>query len=343
MALRTRNIEKYRLNGVRTFTTIEALLASPIRPGLNSVKSNNRFFDFFFEDRGSNVTLVAFHAALGTKTEHYPIFSGHNFAKELGVNLLSFADPACGGAESMLTFWHQSTKRVDSSAFIVDIVKNIVNSSSGRNLIFFGSSAGGFAALRYSALFAGSVCVVMNPRIELESKPYRFDSYSRRAFPGWLPEQVAKRFPTSMSNYYSIPRKNKVFYLQNSNDELYFNFHFMPFKVATKSRDNIQFKIENWGKGHVVPPKNEYMDLLKQLVSSAPNWSSRPDGFINGGMIDNDGSQHTPSKSVAVIHQEIERIHSQINDIDKKSVAPELRQILQVAYSDLEMLIKDLA
>ncbi|MGP5032339.1 hypothetical protein ACTXJG_13010 [Glutamicibacter arilaitensis] len=274
MQNRTRNIKKHSSRGRRVFEDLDSAIQAGLSDGLTIIKSNGRYFDYYFEDRGSSVTLVTFHAAIGPNTVEYPIFTGSRFAEKLNVNLLAFADAACGGAEKLLTFWHQSTKRVPSGKIIPQIIDLTQRTGHEKHLIFFGSSAGGYAALHYSTFFPNSVSMVMNPRIELLGKPHRFNEYSQRAYPGWEPETVARKIPTSMSNWYSKGRENTVFYLQNSGDKVYYNNHYSPFEAATRGQANIHFKIHNWGNGHIVPPANEYMDPLESLVEHAPNWKS---------------------------------------------------------------------
>lgn len=227
-----------------------------------------------YMDRGANVTLVTFHAALSPNTGEYPIFSGSRFSEELEVNHLAFADPACGSAESLLTFWHMSTKRVDSQSIIPKIIEHSTSGDTSQNLIFFGSSAGGFAALNYSASFPGSLAFVMNPRIDLEGLPHRFDSYAAVAYPGWKPKAVSRKISTNMADHYSQQRKNTVVYLQNSQDPVYFDHHFSPFMKATSGNINIHAKVRDWGEGHVLPPKTEYIEPLRKLCEVAPNWNA---------------------------------------------------------------------
>lgn len=274
MCPRTRNLRPHQIHGLNKYDSLSDLLSSPLQNGVSSFLANNRWFDVMHMDRGANVTIVTFHAALAQSTEEYPVFSGGRFAEEIGANHLAFADSACGSAESMLTFWHMSTKRVDAQSFIPRIIKHASSGDEPRYLIFFGSSAGGFAALNYSALFPGSIAFVMNPRIDLQGPPLRFDNYSAVAYPGWGPGEVAKKIPTNMAAHYSQPQGNMVAYLQNSQDPIYYNHHFAPFMKATLGNINIHTKVRAWGEGHVLPPKKEYVEPLKRLCLVAPDWQA---------------------------------------------------------------------
>jgi hypothetical protein len=256
---------------------------------LTSIMTNNRWFDVLYVDRGADVTLVAFHSALASKTTDYPIFSSHKMSEGLDVNYLGFADPVCGSAESLRTGWHLGSKRVNSQLFIPAIIKHAIASRSGKHLIFFGSSAGGFAAMNYSARFPGSTALVVNPRVDLFGWPNAsFPRYVTAAYPGASPERVAQMVPTSMADLYSRPQGNTVAYLQNLEDATYFDHHFRLFEAATTGRTDVFVKTRKWGHGHVVPPRDEFFLPLKALVANAPNWDlALADGFerrSNAGM-----------------------------------------------------------
>lgn len=251
-----------------------------MREGLTSILTNNRWFDVLYIDRGADVTFVSFHSALSPKTTDYPIFSGHKMSEGLEANFLGFADPVCGGVESLATGWHLGSKRVDAQRFIPAVIKHTLAGGSGKHLLFFGSSAGGFAALNYSAQFPGSVAVVVNPRVDLLAEPNKFPHYAATAYLGFTPDMVARKLPTSMPELYSRPRGNTVAYIQNQEDATYFEHHYRAFAEATSGRDDIFTKTRDWGPGHVVPPRDEYFLPLQALVANAPNWDrGLADGF----------------------------------------------------------------
>lgn len=279
MSMRTRDLSRYRDLPHLKHDSVEDVVAKPLQSSINSIKSNNRWFDFIYEDRGSDVTLIAFHAALSKKITSYPIFSSRGLAKKYDANYLGFADPACGSAESLPTFWHQSTKRVRSGHLIPRIIAHSLFSGSGKHPLFFGSSAGGFAALNYSAQFPGSATLVMNPRIDLLTQPNRFADYSASTYPGWSEEATKMRVQTNAAEIYRKQTNTTVAYIQNLQDSIYMDYHYRPFKEATVGNRNVYFRTGKWGKGHVVPPRDEFEKPLMQLIRCAPAWENALSGF----------------------------------------------------------------
>lgn len=275
MEARTRDIADMISSGHHKFDGLEDFLSrGEIKNGLHSIMTNNRWFDFFYEDRGAAVTLVTFNAALPATVTTYPMFSARPVAAELGVNFLGFADPAQGSAESLPTFWHLSTKRVDTLTLVPTVIQQLLEQQPDQRLVFFGSSAGGFGALYYSSLFAGSTSLVMNPRINVMHEPKRFPKYAAVAHPGSDRTRVARSLPYDMAALYEQPHGNQVAYLQNLQDPNYYRHHYSHFKKATEGREDVRFVTGNWGKGHVVPPRDVWAGELRTLVETAPHWGA---------------------------------------------------------------------
>jgi len=272
MAPRTRAVSAFTTRGHAVHTSLADVLEEPLQDGLTSIKTNNRWFDFVYEDRGADTTLVTFHAGMPQRAERYPIFSSRAIAEAIHANYLGFADPACGALESLPTFWHLGTKRVAAGRFIPAIINHVLATGTGKHLLFFGSSAGGFAALNYSAQFPESAVLVMNPRIDLLSEPNRFPGYAVTCFPGVDPKTLARQLPVSMSEAYAQSSGNTIAYLQNTEDDDYYWHHFVPFMAALGGKSDVYVHAEAWGAGHVVPPRDAYVEPMARLVREAPHW-----------------------------------------------------------------------
>ena len=277
--MRTRNTDKYNEFGHHIFSSLDEAVSIPLSDGLNTIETNEREFDYFYRDRGSNVTIVTFSAAMPQSMNEYPFFSGRKMTSELSANWLSFSDPANGGEENLPTFWHLGTGRINSAEIIPRIIQHALDTGSGKHLIFFGSSAGGFAALNYSRMFPGSAALVMNPRVNVLNEPKRLPKYGPFAFPGVDAVDLNKRLPLNLAKVYSAPQSNHVFYLQNLQDQNYTRHHYTHFKKSVEGRSEVQFITGNWGAGHVTPPRTAYIEPLKSLVQSAPRWSTTYDPY----------------------------------------------------------------
>lgn len=272
MYKRERDTTKFSDLGVNEYEDFEEFMSTPISEGLNTIRFGGRVFDFFYEDRGAPVTLVTFTAAVSPSFTKYPLFSSRPIARRLNTNYLAFSDPASGGDESLTTFWHLGTHEVPSGKVVPDIIRKVLAERVGEHLIFFGSSAGGFAALNYSAQFPGSAALVMNPRVSLLNAPKHASKFVPVAFPGVPRGDALKALPYNQATVYSEPQGNFVVYLQNMQDDNYRRHHYAHFVKAVGGRDDVHFVTENWGVGHIVPPLKTYEALLSDLAGVAPNW-----------------------------------------------------------------------
>lgn len=264
---RHRDTDQFVEDGVSRFKNLKSFLGKPVQTGLSSIMETNRWFDFFYEDRGSKVTFVVFPAAIPSTFEKYPFFTSRSMAENLGANYLCFADPAVGGDEGLSTFWYLDTRRVRTQTIIPEVIRHTLKTGSGEKLLFFGSSAGGFGALLYSSKFPGSSCLVLNPRIDLLARPVWFDEYASVVYPGWEISKIRERLPTNLAELYRRPHGNRVVYLQNTQDKNYFQNHYPQFEAVAKNRNDIEFVLGRWGEGHVVPPREEYMPRLRKMLA----------------------------------------------------------------------------
>ena len=260
-----RDITKFSTKGRSEYNSLEAMTATPLADGISSLRINSRWFDVLYEDRGSAVTIVAFHAATSRDKVSFPVFSGYEITKGINANYLGISDPLSGNEEALPVAWHLGSQLVDSAAIIPAIINHAIHSRSGDRLVFFGSSAGGFAALSYSSHFPGSTAFVLNPRIDLLSPPLSFGMYAKVAHPGVPHSIVEKKYNLNMADTYSARQKNFVFYIQNKNDPIYFNYHFKQFQKKINSRNNVLFRLGSWGQGHVVPPREIIFGTLRHF------------------------------------------------------------------------------
>lgn len=272
MRSRYRDVSAFIENGHTVHKTEQEMVDSPLSTGLTSVRSNGQWFDYVFQDHGADTTLITFSAAIPNSELVYPRFSGLPVAKAVDTNILAFSDPAHGGTRSVPTSWHLGTKWVDSQLLIPKVIEKVQLHNNGTHLLFFGSSAGGFAALNYSSLFPGSAALVMNPRVNLLAAPIKHARYVNASFPGQDPDEFISNLHFDQAKIYASNIDNFVVYLQNQQDETYYTSHFRHFHHHTQDNPNIKFVLGDWGEGHVIPPRPLFMQLVQDLVRSSPNW-----------------------------------------------------------------------
>lgn len=103
------------------------------------------------------------------------------------------------------------------------------------SIVSYGSSAGGFGAMRFTADVPGSSCIAINPQIILEernSKTRR--NYFRHCFNGLTNSDIFLNFHSrfDLRTHVESFKKSRLIYLQNRVDTEHVDLHFTPFCAA---------------------------------------------------------------------------------------------------------------
>ncbi|WP_443444779.1 heparinase II/III family protein [Glutamicibacter arilaitensis] len=204
---------------------------------------------------------MTFSAAAEDSKSTYPIFSGLKLGNRDDVDMLALSDLGQSGPEALKTTWHLGTRRVPTTSIILSLIKKLKRDNKYENIVVFGSSAGGYAALNISRRVEGSIAVVTNPRTELQTAPTTFTEYLKIAHSGTNPFSTEEM---SMSSAYSRRTMNRIVYIQNSEDSNYYENHFIPFSKA--NLNETKYIVGKWGNGHLVPPEWVYTSVLDVLL-----------------------------------------------------------------------------
>lgn len=264
MSQRRRDVSRFVSSGHHIYENARAFNSHRISPGLSSYWTGQGWFDWAFEEASSDCVLVTFSAAMPATGQTYPMFSGLSIARSLGVEWLGFSDPFYGISSDFGTSWHLGTEKINGTLLIRTVLNKLLGEK--KKLIFFGASAGGYAALYYSYLYPSSSVMVLNPRISLTRPPIRFSRYSSVAHPGADPESLVAKLDHDICSLYSIPVGNRVIYIQNTQDPEYFNNHYVPFREAVGDGAGVEYVLGDFGEGHVVPSVDIYLPRLRQLL-----------------------------------------------------------------------------
>lgn len=282
MALR-RNYARY---GTSTtfFDSVEEFLNSPMpvssseEPEAISIRYDAAFMDVLVENRGAATTVVCFHAAIDPTKTTLPVFIGRQLVEGVDANVVYISDPSLDRGASIGWFAGDESRpfQEDLTSCLTHIFTNfhpdVPIENLGEKAIFFGASAGGFAALYYSHRFPGSLAVVSNPQthigryLEPQVKAYRKKCWSSRKL-----SETTMTF--DLVNEYGKGFDNYVVYLQNEKDELHYTQHYLPWSQAVAERpQQWRLILGDWGEGHAPAPPMLLTGILGYAASLAGDW-----------------------------------------------------------------------
>lgn len=263
---RKRDLSSFSRQGQFAYESIGQLTGQQASPGLHTINLGPRFLDFVYDDTwgGGDTLLVVFPSAVSAKHGVYPTIQGRGIAKDAGMSLLSFSDPAIVDL-SLETSWMFGGATFPLSSLIEPIIDHFAN---GRSIVFFGTSAGGFPALYYGNCFPGSLSFVVNPRTSLLVPPTRFYHVADVLYSGLALDCIGELMPLEAES-----PENFVLYFQNRNDFRYYSGQALPYLAKYLPEGRVGFRLGDWGAGHSPMPRDEIVRILG-LVGDVDDWPS---------------------------------------------------------------------
>jgi len=220
--------------------------------------------------------VVFFNGAVDVEKTPFPVFQRWSWLERLPFSSIIIEDPTIEKMKDLIdskTYigWYQGDKREFILEKIVEYIENLIKKLNIKkeNVIFYGSSAGGFASLISASILKGSKACVVNPQVnilhyhkkyvndllkylnlskdELEKMKYRFDAIKYFEYKNHFPE---------------------VFYKQNKLDKKHYIEDFLPFKkeyVEKGLKNKLYEVIINDERGHsAIPLFDEALDDINE-------------------------------------------------------------------------------
>lgn len=260
-------------------------LDSNIGDGLHTIQVGEQFVDILVRNRTSDTLVVFFHAAVGPQAT-YPSLSGDKSTEDVGLNLVSIADPTLQLSRSLRVGWHIGNQTVgDFPTFMKPIVDHVANQLNSTRLILVGASAGGYAAINFATHFPDSIVLALNPRLRLNSAPW--PDITRMIQVAYGATGVA-RIKEARDRHMTMDLASNLvsglpFHLalyQNTDDKPYFRKQFIPFVNTVGDDVRLWGRLESDGRGHVPIPSARLREMLTKLSDTALSCS---DTLANAG------------------------------------------------------------
>lgn len=225
---------------------------------------------------------VGFHAAKGQGNPDGYMFAPVQSTRAANTAFVLFADPTLTLAPRNRLSWYLGTPTVDPDDWMETIVRKVLLNSGSQYVVFEGSSAGGFVAMRMSARFANSIAVPRIPQTDI----FRYEFHRpiletlQTAWRGVSYDEIMSdhfhRF--RIIDLYTDPawnRGNLIMYIQNAGDTTHTRDHLAPFLVELGSDttahlaldDRISVSRPYVGNGHIgIPSMYWAADTITALL-----------------------------------------------------------------------------
>ncbi|MCV9994106.1 hypothetical protein OIU93_07305 [Paeniglutamicibacter sp. ZC-3] len=199
---------------------------------------NGKTLDFYASLGASDELFVGFHGANSLSRNFYPRFERVQSLKQLVPAFIAFADPTLliSSNREMHLSWFLGGPGWDPLLDVKKVIKKAIGKCGAKHVAFIGGSGGGFAALRASSWFPGSMAFVQEPQTVIADYiPSVVDKYFRTVWPEWIQESLLESFPerfNMVEHYRQANPENFVYYTQSIADPFHVEKHFEPFCAA---------------------------------------------------------------------------------------------------------------
>lgn len=268
-------------SSVYLFRSLAEFEATEVPAGISSISYGAGTLDLLLVRRESPNLVVIFHAAADPASVSLPIFVGQGITQNLDASVVFFSDPALDF--QIPIGWYAGDLERPLQSDLQRVIRHVAAAVGAGNIVFEGSSAGGFAALVYSHAIPGSLAVAVNPQTDI----YRYhqgkvDEYLSACWNGSRPNE--EEAVTSAIDLYSDSFANYVLYLQNQRDEFHVLNHYEPWAQRFSELSGTRWlTIEgDWGEGHAPPPPFWQEAVLQYALSFEGRW----DRLIQEGEFD---------------------------------------------------------
>lgn len=162
-----------------------------------------------------------------------PVFQRWSWASLFNGHCLFVSDPALHTNDTLSLAWYSGTASVDPLVRIAEFL-NKVASQFGiepSEIYSYGSSGGGFAALRLLTFMPEAAGVAINPQTNINAyKSPKTQKYYDTCFGGLQKAEMMQFFPKRISLLENVERLSgrRILIAQNVQDEHHLKDHFIP-------------------------------------------------------------------------------------------------------------------
>jgi hypothetical protein len=191
---------------------------------------NTKVSTAFYPKVRSDALNVFFSGFVNRKALALPVFRRWEWNGQAPGHALYISDPTLEACDDLGLGWYIGDRQHDCMEDIACLVRGVARTFgvSERKIVFYGSSGGGFAALRALRWFPQAAAITINPQTRLTAfRALSLTNYLARFFGGISKDAFAQSYPTRNAVVEALAecREACVVYVQNSLDEHHFAGH----------------------------------------------------------------------------------------------------------------------
>ncbi len=216
--------------------------------GTYSLTSKENNFDFYMDLKESKKLVIMLPGATN-RTKSIKNFQRYSWTDDFNCSVVSFIDPTINEYNDLSIGWYQGTKNNYLVPKLAQVIKELINKLdiNEKDVLLFGSSAGGFTSLQLANYFLQATIIVINPQVYLNHYTHtHFERLLNYSYKGVKEADVLEQYKDRISVDIDLAaRQSPVIYYQNTCDEKHLNLHLKPLISSLEKADVNEMEWEN--------------------------------------------------------------------------------------------------
>lgn len=220
---------KFELKDISHFSEFRSK-AGPFR-----YMDNGHAIEGVYSKSDSESLVIFLQGAVDREKIHPPVFHRWSWAKEINANVLTLNDPLLYRDKGLRIGWYIGAFNFDYIQKIGHFLRCFVRELGldKRKIIFFSSSAGGYAAMALATQIKNGLAIVNNPQTNvLNYYEGHVRDFLEVGFNGIgshdISQDIMYRF-CLIERFRKFSYVPEIKYYQNTADKFHFTNHFLPF------------------------------------------------------------------------------------------------------------------
>jgi len=210
-----------------------------------------------------------------------PVFQRWSWADKFPGHCIYISDPTLHLSKHMGLAWYSGTAKHEPMQVISTLVREIADKLGvdPSKVVSYGSSGGGFAALRFTSFFPEAGAVAVNPQTDITKYEYKsVERYLKVCLKLEERQPALEKYPEKLSLLELSEKlgQARIVYIQNRMDEHHYIQHFLPFvqkmglsEDAAYANDRFTTILFEHEGGHT---KAETSEVFTKAMSVVTTW-----------------------------------------------------------------------
>ena len=245
----------------------------------------NTIFNFYLNYKPGEKLIIALPGATD-RTKPFYNFQRYSWSQNFNYSFMSFLDPTIQINNELSIGWFQGTFDNYALPKLITLLKQIFvqNNIKEEDVLFFGSSAGGFSSLKIANDFPMAKIIVINPQVYVYNYSKKvYEMLIKYSYPHKTKKEILVAYRNRLSVDIDFSKRNApIYYYQNVADLHHVEKHLKPYINTIDSqyieilsenaivKENKKLYILNYNdseSGHSPPSKDKTIQILNDVIN----------------------------------------------------------------------------